>query len=564
MDDARTMDGDAAHRPWGIGGGWPSVLGPTDRVSFFAEQARHRRATWRLSAVCAVAVVLAGLPLCLVVTPLLFAVIVVLTRLAALVVPISPSVPEFYRSIARAIGSVVPYVEYLDGSGPPVSIMPPLLGLAAILVPGILAIVALWFALRTTFRRFGVGAVLLSLGAREPRVGDLEERQLVNVVEEMAIAAGLPAPRVMLLDGQVANAAAIGSSPEDAVVVVSRQLLDELDRDETQGILGHLIASIGNGDLGIALTMVTVFRTFGLVTTLLDAPVSSTARRTLWRLVRVSLTSRGSDQRVAEETAQLLSASAGEVELLDVDTVLGSGEERARAPGGLQGLLTKVRVYAFFPIWAAAGMAKTALMLLTFGLLGPMIALTWRTRRYLADATAVQLTRYPDGLARGLRGLAQRGGGIRGGGWAAHLFVIGGRDRGQEELHQTLHANEGKPFAERAAAAAVVVSAGEQARTGGDATRKQSELSQFGWVALHPSLEKRLHRLRALGTQVELAAPDRSTYSLGAILGMLAFSPLLLLVVVLLGIAIALSTGLVVVFMMIPMMLVYGLFELLF
>ena len=77
----------------------------------------------------------------------------------------------------------------------------------------------------------------------------------------------------MLLDGQIANAAVVGSSPEDAVVVVSRRLLDEMDRDETQGILAHQIASIGNGDLGIALSMVTVFRTFGLVNTLLDAPI---------------------------------------------------------------------------------------------------------------------------------------------------------------------------------------------------------------------------------------------------------------------------------------------------
>ena len=55
----------------------------------------------------------------------------------------------------------------------------------------------------------------------------------------------------MLLDGEVANAAVVGSSPADAVVVVSRRLLDEMDRDETQGVLAHLIASIGNGDLGV-------------------------------------------------------------------------------------------------------------------------------------------------------------------------------------------------------------------------------------------------------------------------------------------------------------------------
>ena len=125
-----------------------------------------------------------------------------------------------------------------------------LLGAVCLLVPGILAMLALWALLRRLFSGAGVGGLVIGLGAREPDLTDLEERQLVNVVEEMAIAAGLPAPRVMLLDGQIANAAVVGSAPEDAVVVVSRRLLDEMDRDETQGILAHQIASIGNGDLG--------------------------------------------------------------------------------------------------------------------------------------------------------------------------------------------------------------------------------------------------------------------------------------------------------------------------
>ena len=79
----------------------------------------------------------------------------------------------------------------------------------------------------------------------------------------------------------------VGSSPGDAVVLISRRALDRLDRDETQGLLAHLIGSIGNGDLKIALRLVTVFRTFGLVSTLLEVPVSSSARAALWRLLKL-------------------------------------------------------------------------------------------------------------------------------------------------------------------------------------------------------------------------------------------------------------------------------------
>jgi hypothetical protein len=57
----------------------------------------------------------------------------------------------------------------------------------------------------------------------------------------------------------------------------------------------------------------------------------------------------------------------------------------------------------------------------------PLLALVWRTRRYLADATAVQLTRNPDGLARALASLSAKGGIVPGAGWAAPLFIIGPR-----------------------------------------------------------------------------------------------------------------------------------------
>src|SRR4030095_770328 len=101
------------------------------------------------------------------------------------------------------------------------------------------------------------------------------EQQLGNVVEEMALAAGVPPPRVLLLDTPVINAAAVGSSPNDATPIISRRILDECDRDETQGVIGHLIGSIGNGDLRIAFLMISVVLTFGTLVTLLRAPFSS-------------------------------------------------------------------------------------------------------------------------------------------------------------------------------------------------------------------------------------------------------------------------------------------------
>jgi Zn-dependent protease with chaperone function len=99
-------------------------------------------------------------------------------------------------------------------------------------------------AVRWVLGAASLGAIESTAGLRPVNPADLEERQLANIVSEMAIAGGVPEPRVLLMEGDVVNAGAAGKGP--CTVFVSRRLLDHLDRDET---LGHLLASIANGDL---------------------------------------------------------------------------------------------------------------------------------------------------------------------------------------------------------------------------------------------------------------------------------------------------------------------------
>jgi Zn-dependent protease with chaperone function len=234
------------------------------------------------------------------------------------------------------------------------------------------------------------------------------------------------------------------------------------------------------------------------------------------------------------------------------------------------------RVWALFPIWAAAGLAKTGLMVMVFALLSPLLAWTWRTRRFLADATAVQLTRNPDGIARGLQGLLARGGGIRGGAWADHLFVVGGgvtdQARAREGEIAVLQAeveqeSAGKSGVERVASR---LRAGDRYRqrllAEDEASRMadESEIGQMGWVSVHPSLPSRLKRLQAMGARVDEAALSSPRKSPQDWVFLAAMSPLIALIVFLLGVVVVLSMGLVIVFMMIPMGIVYLVFELLF
>jgi Zn-dependent protease with chaperone function len=262
------------------------------------------------------------------------------------------------------------------------------------------------------------------LHARPPDKSDLKELQLTDAAEEMAIAAGLPAPRLMLMDSWGANAAAIGTGPADACIVISRRVLDEMDRDEIQGVLAHLTASIGNGDLRIAFDIVSVFETCGLLVTLVNFPFGPEARGIIVKMARFCLT-RGSPEAHAAEADELAELLARHVDMDqdDIDRLYDDRRGRVSLPRRFVRLL-------FFPILFTNMAVKTTLWFFTAVLLGPSIALLWRTRRYLADAGAVQLTRSPDGLTKALEKLAAEGGPIPQGTWASHLFFIGGSGSG--------------------------------------------------------------------------------------------------------------------------------------
>lgn len=88
---------------------------------------------------------------------------------------------------------------------------------------------------------------------------DLKQRKLLNVVEEMAIASGTPAPPVYLLaDEQGINAFAAGFSPRDAVIGVTQGTIDHLSRDQLQGVIAHEFSHIFNGDMRLNIRLIGV------------------------------------------------------------------------------------------------------------------------------------------------------------------------------------------------------------------------------------------------------------------------------------------------------------------
>ena len=88
---------------------------------------------------------------------------------------------------------------------------------------------------------------------------DLKHRKLLNVVEEMAIASGTPAPPVYLLaDEPGINAFAAGFSPRDAVIGVTQGTIDHLSREQLQGVIAHEFSHIFNGDMRLNIRLMGV------------------------------------------------------------------------------------------------------------------------------------------------------------------------------------------------------------------------------------------------------------------------------------------------------------------
>ncbi len=194
----------------------------------------------------------------------------------------------------------------------------------------------------------GGGAVAEMLGGRlvPPDTRDMGERRLLNVVEEMALAAGMPVPAVYVLpEERGINAFAAGYSPATAAVTVSRGALDVLTRDELQGVVAHEFSHIFNGDMRLNLRLI------GLLSGILV----------------IALVGRGILQGMGR------SRPSGNNK--------DSGGGAVIALSGL-GLLAIGYIGVFF-----AQLIKSAIS---------------RQREYLADASAVQFTRNPSGIVGAL------------------------------------------------------------------------------------------------------------------------------------------------------------------
>lgn len=214
---------------------------------------------------------------------------------------------------------------------------------------GLIIAAIIWFILAMVSLSSG-DQILLSASNAVP-VTHEDHPQLVNIVEEMKIAAGLPAmPKIYIIPDPAPNAFATGRSPESASIAVTAGLLGRLNRDELQGVIGHEMSHILHRDI--------------LYVTLAGVMLGSIVLLSQVFLRSMFYGSMGSRRRYSSEGR-------------------GSGQ---------------AAIFMLIIALVAAIIAPIMAQLLYFALS--------RKREYLADAGSARLTRYPEGLASALEKIA--------------------------------------------------------------------------------------------------------------------------------------------------------------
>jgi heat shock protein HtpX len=227
--------------------------------------------------------------------------------------------------------------------------------------PGILYFAVFFAVFQSMLSYWYSDKIALSMnGAREATRE--EHRELINLVENLAITAGLPMPKVYIIDDSVPNAFATGRNKSHAIVAVTTGILQTLNRTELEGVIAHELSHVGNRDILLSSVVVVLVGFISLLSNM---------------FLRAKF--------------------------------LGAGHRDREEGGQIGGILVIVGVVLMILSPIIATLIQLAIS---------------RKREYLADATGALLTRYPEGLASALEKISAYGGKMKRANQAtAHLFI---------------------------------------------------------------------------------------------------------------------------------------------
>ena len=224
----------------------------------------------------------------------------------------------------------------------------------------VILVIAVILAIGQSFSSYWYSDKIVLSTVKAKPIKKEDNPELYRLVENLCITAGLPMPKIYILNEAQPNAFATGRDKDHAVVVVTQGLLDKLERAELEGVIAHELSHIGNKDILLGTVVVILV---GIIATLSD----SFLRISFW----------------------------------------GGGRRDSRDEGGA--LMMVLGIFAAILAPLAAVLIQLAIS---------------RKREFLADATGALLTRYPEGLARALEKIANDPAPLKvANNSTAHLFI---------------------------------------------------------------------------------------------------------------------------------------------
>lgn len=227
--------------------------------------------------------------------------------------------------------------------------------------PGVLYFAVFFAIFQSVLSYWYSDKIALSMNGAHEATSE-ENRELINIVENLAITAGLPMPKVYIINDSVPNAFATGRNKEHAVVAVTTGILEILNRTELEGVIAHELSHVGNRDILLSSVVVVLVGFISLLSNM----------------------------------------------FLRARMFGGSGRDREEG-GQIGGILVLVGIVLMILSPIIATLIQLAIS---------------RKREYLADASGALLTRYPEGLASALEKIGAHSGKMKRANQAtAHLFI---------------------------------------------------------------------------------------------------------------------------------------------
>ncbi len=360
-------------------------------VRFFAEQSRIRAQTWRVTAAAVLLAICLGLLASAGLAPILLAVAAILIRLADLMTggafePVRQGLSQFIATAFADLDTLLNNSQSFIEAVSPQSLAG-LWRFGVLMLPGFALTGLSYFWLLKRISSRSDDALATALQTRPARPAVEGESETLRITQELCIMAGIAVPEVLVTEHAVPNLAICGKDYTSWTLVATSGFASGLDRHEKRGAIACAVARISDGDLDVNAAVSALGSITGLMSSLLDWPVSRAARRRLALVTREVFSGSGNPAAIEQRLHGAVDERLDEVNAIDQDSLTWLQKARGY-------LLAPFHIISF----AFTMLASLWSRILVAGVIGFML----RRRCFKGDAAAARLIGDADLVAKGV------------------------------------------------------------------------------------------------------------------------------------------------------------------